>query len=191
MSSTSASMSESPPRNDSKRCGRKRLRFEEEWKRRQKKLKKDSGKAYTTYKGDQRAEKELVDIECKCVYNCRSKVNDTERERIFHEFYKLKSHDVQNKYLFGLICKQPVKRKRVTAASRTHSIVYRVRLRNGSHVQVCKKTFCDLHAITKRRIEILRRSSQLACYLLLMGEGSTPIVPMLSRVRLKTPSENI
>ena len=96
---------ESSPR---KKHGRKRLRFEEEWKRTQKKLKKDSVKAYTMYKGDQRAEKkQLLAIRCKCAYNCHS-IDDMERERIFRAFYKLKSH-AQNKYLFGPICKQPVK----------------------------------------------------------------------------------
>ena len=107
-------------------------------------------------------------IGCKCAYNCRS-IDDTERERLFREFYKLKSHDVQNKYLFGLICKQPIKRKRRSASLRSHSIVYRVRLGNGSHVQVCKKTFCDLHAITKRRIEIL--SGKLSAGVLLATDG--------------------
>ena len=145
------------PRDNERKGGRKRLRFEEEWTRKKRKIQKDSGEAYTSYKGDHRAEKELVTIECKCVHKCRSKVDDAERERLFSEFYKLKSHESQNKYLYGLMSKQPVKRKRGnrSSKSRSHTIAYRVRLRDGSHVQVCKKTFCDLHAVSKRRVEIL------------------------------------
>ena len=81
----------------------------------------------------------------------------TLKERDFSEFYKLKSHESQNKYLYGLMSKQPVKRKRGnrSSESRSHTIAYRVRLRDGSHVQVCKKTFCDLHVVSKRRVEIL------------------------------------
>ena len=104
MSSTSAAMSLTAESSPRKKCGMKRLRFEEEWKRTQKKLKKDSVKAYTMVNSV--LKKQLLAIRCKCAYNCHS-IDDMERERIFREFYKPKSHDV--KYLFGPICKQPVK----------------------------------------------------------------------------------
>ena len=70
------------PRDNERKGGRKRLRFEEEWTRKKRKIQKDSGEAYTSYKGDHRAEKELVTIECKCVHKCCSKVDDAERERL-------------------------------------------------------------------------------------------------------------
>jgi len=42
--------------------GRTRLRFEKEWARKQRKTQKDSGEAYTTYKGDPKAAKQVIGI---------------------------------------------------------------------------------------------------------------------------------
>ena len=67
----------------------------------------------------------------------------------------MKSHDEQNKYLFGLIEKKDVRRRRTEKPFKMNTFVYNVRLENGNRVRVCKKTFCDLHAIGKRRVETL------------------------------------
>ena len=74
-----------------------------------------------------------------------------ERERIFEDFYTLRNHDTQNKYLYGLIQKKAIKRQ--TRNARNYSLTYHIHLCDGSQVQVCKKTFCDLHAVSKRRVE--------------------------------------
>ena len=42
--------------------GRKHLRYEDQWKRKKRKLMKDSGKEYETYKGEIRATKTLPNI---------------------------------------------------------------------------------------------------------------------------------
>ena len=63
-------------------------------------------------------------------------VSEVERERIFKDFYELESNDAQNKYLYGLIHRKGVRRRMPAAC-----------LWDGSHVQVCKVTFCALHAI--------------------------------------------
>ena len=141
-------MATSTPGAEESRRGRKRLRFEEDWLRKKRKLQKDKGESYASYKGEQKASKELVSVTCKCLSRCREKVNETERKRLFKEFYKIGSHDSQNKYLYGLIRKESVKRRtRAASKLRSHTFTYHVRLGDGSHVQVCKKTFCDLHAI--------------------------------------------
>ena len=149
-------MASSTPGAEESRRGRKRLRYEEEWTRKKRKLQKDKGESYTTYKGERQAAKQLVSLTCQCAYHCRERVSEPERERIFKDFYKLGSNDAQNKYLYGLIRKKSVRRRTQAAARpRSHTISYHVRLRDGSHVQVCKKAFCDLHAIGKRRVENL------------------------------------
>ena len=149
-------MASRTPGAEESRRGKKRLRYEDEWKRKKRKLKKDKGESYTTYKGQEQAEKQLVDLTCKCSYRCREKVNEVERERLFKDFYKLGSADVQNKYLYGLIRRKDIRRRtRAATKPRSHTISYHVRLRDGSHVQVCKASFCALHAIGKRRIENL------------------------------------
>lgn len=134
--------------------GRKRLRYEDKKKR---KVAKDKGESYATYSGHPMPAKELVGLTCKCSYNCSGIVDGAEQQRIFEEFYSLASHDAQNKYLYGLISVAGVKRhtSRESTQPRHRTIVYQVRLADGSHHQVCKKSFCDLHAIGKRRVERL------------------------------------
>lgn len=98
------------------RRGRKRIRQEGHWKRKKRKLNKDKGAAYTTYKGEQKPTKNIVSLTCRCAYRCSDIMSENERKRIFDGFYDLKSHDAQNKYLFGLIRRDCVKRhsRRIT-----------------------------------------------------------------------------
>lgn len=139
------------------RRGRKHLRHEENWARKKRKLAKDKGKSYSTYVGKSKLAKEIADLTCSCPYNCSKNVEEAEHHRIFQEFYQLGDHDAQNKYLYGLISIVGVKRqaKQSRSQHRQHTIVYKVRLADGSHKQVCKKSFCDLHAIGKRHVEKL------------------------------------
>ena len=145
----------STPGPPESRRGRKRLRNEKNWKRKKRKLHKDNGKSYTTFKGVQKPAKELVSITCRCSNKCRENISDEERERILMGFYGLGSHDQQNKYLFGLIHKVDVKRRHGTGghAGRRHTFTYRIRLRDSKSIQVCKNTFCVLHGVGKRRVE--------------------------------------
>lgn len=142
---------------DEPRRGRKRLRYEERWAKKKRKIAKDKGESYTTYTGKQESAKEVVSLTCKCSYNCSETFSEAEQQRIFQDFYSLGSHDAQNKYLYGLITVMEVKRHTAHEITRprNHTIEYQVRLANGTHQQVCKQSFCDLHAIGKRRIEKL------------------------------------
>ena len=104
------------------------------------------------YKGDPKPAKQLIAITCHCHLRCSQKLNLSECKRIFDEFY----NDAQNKYLYGLIHKQAVKRKQAKASTkRSVTCRYYLRRSNGTDVEVCKKTFCDVHAVGKRRIEKL------------------------------------
>lgn len=149
--------------------GRKRLRVESEWQKKKRKLLKDSGEVYATYAGAQKPAKEMLSPSCKCKYRC-CELAEEECERLFTDFYKLGNHDSQNKYLFGLLRREPIKRKRRgTVSRRSHTISYHVRLKDGSQVQVCKRSFCDLHAIGKRRIEKL--TEKLVAGVLVPGDA--------------------
>ena len=125
--------------------------------RKKRKLQKDGGSAYATYKGEPRSAKQPLAITCRCRLGCAEKIPPNERKIVFDEFYKLKSHDAQNKYLYGLIRKRSVRRRKASRASTTKRDVtysYCIRLK-GKEVEVCKKTFCDVHSVGKRRIEVL------------------------------------
>ena len=70
----------------------------------------------------------------------------------------MKSHDTQNKYLFGLIKKAEVKHRRGKGSSRRSAVYhYYVRLSDGAQVEVCKKVFCDIHGIGRKRVENLAK----------------------------------
>ena len=148
MDSSCTSMPES-------RYGRKRLRMDKNWKMKKRKMEKDRGKAYTTYKGEAKVAKKIQDIACPCLFNCSWKLNKSNRRRLFHNFYALGSHDEQNKYLYGLIEKKDIRRRCTKTPFKRHNFAYNVCLDNGKCMQVCKKTFCDLHAVGKCRVEKL------------------------------------
>lgn len=148
----SASCSQSSIPEVGKR-GRKWLRLESGWKRKRK-IQKDSGEAYATYTGEAKAAKKVLNLTCKCAHLCPKKLDEEEQKRIFGDFYKLGNHDTQNQYLLGLLRKEAVKRKtRGTTTQRSNTITYQIRGKNGTYVQVCKTSFCDVHAIGKRRVE--------------------------------------
>ena len=82
----------------------------------------------------------------------------TKKERIFEKFYKLANYEHQNQYLYGLIHPKSIKRRAkpcgpARGKTRSHTFAYHVRLADGTQVQVCKKSFCDVHALGKRRLE--------------------------------------
>ena len=138
--------------------GRKRLRYEHLWKKKRRKLQKDSGSAYETYKGESKPAKELDPISCSCGRDCSKKVTISEQTAIFSKFYELSNHDTQNKYLFGLIKKAEVKRRRAKGGSTRSAVFhYYVRLSNGEETEVCKGAFCQVHAVGKKRVENLAK----------------------------------
>ena len=84
--------------------GRKGVRWVDQWVKNKKKSKKDSGKAYRTYRSQRISRKQPASsLSCRCQHYCSSLVTVADMKRIFNDFYKLGSHDTQNKYLFGLI----------------------------------------------------------------------------------------
>ena len=83
--------------------------------------------------------KDPRDLTCRCQYGCQKKLNKEERQRLFTEFYQLSAHAEQNKYLFGLLSKKEVKRRKRTESSvrsRKATIVYCIGLKDGTRVQV-------------------------------------------------------
>ena len=65
---------------------RKRLHYEDQWKWKKRKLMKDSGKAYETYKGEIRAAKTSPNINCRYNFKCSTKLSSTQQQRTFDDF---------------------------------------------------------------------------------------------------------
>ena len=70
----------STPRVSESHHGRKRLKMEQNWKKKKRKLGKDRGEAYITYKGEAKVAKKIRPITYYCVFNCRRKVTETDRK---------------------------------------------------------------------------------------------------------------
>ena len=171
MESDSGSESSGTPPFENK--GRKRLCCVERWVKYKKKIKKDSGKAYTTYRGERRGCKQpAIALPCHCQHHFSSHVTMEDRQRIFKDFYQLGSHDTQNKYLYGLMERSvPRQRRRRRSTGKPRANTYRYFVRNvkGERIQVCKETFCQLHAIGKRRVEGI--STKLVSGVLFSGDN--------------------
>ncbi|KAL0272787.1 UNVERIFIED_CONTAM: hypothetical protein PYX00_005630 [Menopon gallinae] len=75
--------------------------------------------------------------------------------KLFKGYYSLQSHDEQNAYLFGLIRKVPIARKRAEGSTRrTCTFNYYIRV-GGQETQVCVKALANIHGVGKSKIHIL------------------------------------
>lgn len=95
-----------------------------------------------------------------------------DRQQLLGDFYQIGSHDTQNKYIYGLIERcVPRQRKQCRSTGKPRLNTYRYFVRNvrGERIQVCKDTFCQLHAIGKRGVEVV--ASKLASGVLFSGDN--------------------
>lgn len=128
------------PTTESKREKAKRLRI--------------AGKSYINSKG-QNVPGKTIGPDCNCRLECYKKINEGKRQEIFEQFYALKSYDEQGSYLYGLIRKHDVKRKRALMSDGKFS-TYKYHIRcNGKFIQVCKTAFANIHSISFKKIRNL------------------------------------
>ncbi|GLH05514.1 uncharacterized protein GBIM_11094 [Gryllus bimaculatus] len=137
-----------------KKQSKKRARNPSEWKREKRKRLRIAGKEYVNSRGDVVNERKIGE-DCKCRRKCYSLVPEDQRNKLFDGYYSLNSHDEQNAYLFGLIRKHDIARKRCKESDRrTCSYKYYVRIR-GKEVQICRLAFAHIHGISPHKIRIL------------------------------------
>ena len=94
-----------------------------------------------------------------------------ERKRIFNDFYKLDDHDTQNKHFFGLIERTSPQQCRphvLSGKRRSNAFCYLIRLSDKDRMHVCRQAFCQIHTISKCRVEVLCK--KLASAILLSGD---------------------
>ncbi|KAJ8878997.1 hypothetical protein PR048_019603 [Dryococelus australis] len=139
--------------NKSKQPKRKQ-RNPSEWKREKRKRSIIAGESHISVKGELVLPKK-IGADCNCKLKCYKKVDENTRQRLFKGYYSLKTYDEQNAYLFGLIKKQDVKRKKnLESDRRTCTYKYHVR-DQGKEIQVCKLAFAHIHAVSFRKIRTL------------------------------------
>ncbi|XP_066999751.1 uncharacterized protein [Anabrus simplex] len=133
---------------------KRKQRNQSEWKREKRKRSIIAGESHISVKGEFISRKE-IGSDCKCKLKCYEKVDAITRQMLFDGFYSLKSYDEQNAYLFGLIRKHDVKRKKnLQSDRRTCTYKYYVRSQ-GKEIQVCKLAFAHIHAVSFRKIRTL------------------------------------
>ncbi|XP_064079025.1 uncharacterized protein LOC135196261 [Macrobrachium nipponense] len=133
---------------------KKRTRNPENWKKEKRKRAILSGQAYVNTKGELVGPR-AIGPNCNCKNKCYNQVSDENRNMIFRGYYSLNSYDEQNAYLYGLIRRHDIQRKRQPVSERrTCSYKYYVRIK-GKEIQVCKKAFANIHGISDKKIRTL------------------------------------
>ena len=102
----------------------------------------------------------LLQLNCACKFQCRNISGDHKRS-LFDEFYGTVDYNKQSIYLLGLIQLRPISRRhhgtydRPEESRRQHSVFYTVPDGKGQHIQVCRKTFSEIFAVTHSRVQVL------------------------------------
>ena len=82
-----------PPK---KNLTRKRQANPDSWKKNIRKKLRQSGKAYTSVKGNHGPERSMRIKDCsKCKFKCSEKISEEQRQQIFNSYWNLQSHDRQ------------------------------------------------------------------------------------------------
>lgn len=133
---------------------KKRFLNKEDWPVNQRKLLRNSGKEYKTKMGVIKHEKRFSNLFCGCPKNCSVLFSANERLEIFTSFWNLQSFNFQNAYLYALVQKHVVNRKRPVDRSRQgKNFTYKYFLKSGNQTNsVCKRYFLETFAINHGRL---------------------------------------
>ncbi|CAG9832472.1 unnamed protein product [Diabrotica balteata] len=115
---------------------------------------RNSGNEYLTKRGIIKNRKKFENIDCGCPKKCLTLLTEDERKEIFESFWNLKNYDLQNSYLYVLVQKSAVKRKRPLNSSRAGKnfhFKYFVKSSNETR-SVCKKYFLKTFQISDGRL---------------------------------------
>lgn len=93
-------------RENSKKQGAKRKRYDELTIHNQRKLLRNSGQEYINVSNKVVEEKKFQFISVCCSNNCHLKVSEDEQRELFEYFWNLADYYLQNLYLYGLLSKK-------------------------------------------------------------------------------------
>lgn len=142
------------------RTARKRSREPNKWKKNIAAIARQRGENYFNQRGKEIPGKVVnLGILCHegCKKKCSDKVDPEKRREIFSRFYKL-DEDTKNMLLFkSMTCKVPSRPQKNAANHKSVSFTYTINI-NNTGVTVCKKAFCSLYQIGKKKVEYLQQS---------------------------------
>lgn len=103
----------------------------------------------------------MLQVTCSCKkYACKS-LTFEQRNALFRQYYEAANFDKQGTFLLGLIQAINVGRRRhgtynmPEQSRRQSTITYTVPNGSGQHVQVCRKTFSNIFALSHKRVQVL------------------------------------
>ncbi|XP_069697014.1 uncharacterized protein [Periplaneta americana] len=102
---------------------------------------------------------------CHCRYHC-GELSENSKLELFENF-DMGNCENQGTYLMGLIHLGPVRRRRngnyndPSESRRQSTVSYNVPNEKGELIQVCKNTFMNIFAVTKKRIETIIRKKKM------------------------------
>ncbi|XP_049822345.1 uncharacterized protein LOC126265328 [Aethina tumida] len=144
---------------DQRRKRRRGVRNDEEYKRHKIKKSRVHGKAYQNYR-DKPVDARKIGQPCKCIMRCFDKIKESDRQKVFAEFYKLSTKNLQDIYLQSLIQAQsPTQRRKRKEDGKDRSWSYRhyITINKNDKRKVCRGAFVSIFGITSERLRRLKR----------------------------------
>lgn len=154
---------DTPQKNSLHPTCRKRKRHDENYIDKLNKEKRTRGLEYVSRKSKKVVKAKEMGPDCGCRNKCYTRVSEDERTNIFTEYYNLKSKDEQTSYIFYRIVKSEPKRKYrknkkdapIKSRPKLYSFQYNLHTNNATEI-VCRKAFCNILAITEKRLRYVR-----------------------------------
>lgn len=134
--------------------GRKRKRDTSKWKRNDLKNKRASGDEHMNTSGRVVSARN-TGPDCKCKWKCFSVVTDDIKANIISSFNAMANKEKQDIHLSGRISLSTIQRRRPkTGEGQNRAYAAHYKIKHGTFEKtVCKKAFCSLYGVGKRRVE--------------------------------------
>ncbi|KAK4313325.1 hypothetical protein Pmani_015313 [Petrolisthes manimaculis] len=141
-----------------------------QWAKNVAKKRRDSGLEYISVTKKVAVPAKVVGPALPCSKKCYDRVGMDIVNNIFNEYWKMASHNTQSSYIAKHILSKEVNR-RYSGPNSKRNVTYEYFVTvNKKDIVVCKTCFCNIHAISKKRVENV-----------LSKVGSTGVAPVDQR----------
>lgn len=147
-----------------KQVCKKRVKDESTWTRNVAKKRRAEGKSYIGLKNKNKCVKEerKTGNDCNCKFKCFQKFDDPGKLELLSVFNNIGNKEKQDIFIGGQMRVKKVERQRSKSgggSKRSCSCVYSIKI-GTTEQRVCKKAFCSLYGISKKRVELIVKNLQ-------------------------------